>query len=77
MIMDVMILWKHFKNSISDTETNGKAYIFDCRYSTLCRQIVTDEDGRVQEFDFDSDRPKVTLKGKIENRIFKIPTVII
>lgn len=55
---------------ISETKTNGKAYIFDCRYSTLCRQIVTDEEGRVQEFDFESDRPRVTLKGKIENSRF-------
>ena len=29
--------------------TNGKAYIFDCRYSTLCRQIVTD--GQILGFD--------------------------
>ena len=35
--------------------TNGKAYIFDCHYSTLCRQIVTDAEGRIQEFDFKTD----------------------
>ena len=44
-------------------QTTGKAYIFDCRYSTLCRQVVTDEDGRVQEFDFESDSGSVTLKS--------------
>ena len=46
--------------------TNGKAYIFDCRYSTLCRQIVTDEEGRVQEFDFNTDTPKVVIGPKVK-----------
>ena len=45
--------------------TNGKAYIFDCRYSTLCRQIVTDDEGRIQEFDFKTDDALVTLKAKL------------
>ena len=43
--------------------TNGKAYIFDCRYSTLCRQIVTDDQGRIQEFDFKTDDALVSLKA--------------
>ena len=31
--------------------TNGKAYIFARPYSTLYHQIVTDDKGRIQEFD--------------------------
>ena len=50
--------------------TNGKAYIFDCRYSTLCRQIVTDDEGRIQEFDFETDDALVTLKVRLSQNEF-------
>jgi len=41
----------------------GRAYIFDCPYSNLCRQVVTDADGRVAEFDIDGDDyTRVSLK---------------
>ena len=43
-------------------EQSGKAYIFDCRYSTLCRQVVTDDEGRVQEFDFGTEQATGTCK---------------
>ena len=32
----------------------GKAYVFNCPYSSLCRQVVTDNDGRVAEYEFDN-----------------------
>ena len=41
--------------------TEGKAYIFDCQYSTLCRQVVTDDEGRAQEFDFLTDNARVKV----------------
>ena len=44
--------------------SNGKAYVFDCRYSTLCRQIVTDDQGRVQEFDFNTDNALVSVMAE-------------
>ena len=45
-------------------EQNGMAYIFDCRYSTLCRQVITDEEGRVKEFDFETYQATVSLNGE-------------
>ena len=56
--------------------TNGKAYIFDCRYSTLCRQIVTDDEGRIQEFDFKTDNALVTLKAEDMDPELGIDSVI-
>ena len=49
-------------NADDSDATDGKAYIFDCRYSTLCRQIITDDEGRIQEFDFKTDDAIVSLK---------------
>ena len=34
-----------------DALQNGKAFMFNCKMSTLCRQVVTDEQGRLMEFD--------------------------
>jgi laminin alpha 3/5 len=48
-------------------EKSGKAYIFDCKLSTLCRQVVADEEGRVQEFDFASDKASVKLNYMSED----------
>ena len=46
----------------ADPAKGGKAYIFKCPYSTLCRQVVTDDEGRVAEFPFDSNYADVKLK---------------
>lgn len=32
----------------------GRAVLYDCTYSTLCRQVVTDLSGKVGVFHFDS-----------------------
>ena len=40
----------------------GQAYVINCTYSTLCRQVVIDDEGRVAEFDFESNSGKVKLK---------------
>lgn len=42
--------------------SHGQAYIFNCTYSTLCRQVVTDAEGRVAEFDFGTNSAQVTVK---------------
>lgn len=63
--------------SANDNDGNqGKAYIFDCRFSTLCRQVVTDAEGRVQSFDFPSDQALVTLKSDDPNINIGIDSVI-
>ena len=46
---------------IEDSDAGaGKAYIIDCKYSTLCRQVVIDDEGRVAEFNFE------TISGKVK-----------
>ena len=42
----------------------GQAYIYDCPYSTLCRQVVTDADGRVVEFDVSTGTTNVKVNGR-------------
>jgi hypothetical protein len=40
----------------------GRAYIFNCPYSSLCRQVVTDPQGRVAHFDFKGNSADTVLK---------------
>ena len=41
---------------------NGEAYIYNCPYSSLCRQVVIDEEGRVKSFNFkDMANPTVEM----------------
>ena len=41
----------------------GEAYIYNCPYSSLCRQVVIDDEGRVMNFDFkDMDNPMIEMK---------------
>ena len=48
----------------------GVAYIYNCPYSTLCRQVVTDEEGRVKEFDFDgANGARVKLNVSIDQSL--------
>ncbi len=58
------MLKKHYGIS---GNTEGKAYIFDCKYSTLCRQVVTDDEGRVQEFDFLTDNARVQVMSTADD----------
>ena len=37
----------------------GKAHLFKCKMTTLCRQVVTDEQGRLMMFDLGSDGGKI------------------
>lgn len=36
--------------------------IYNCRYSSLCRQVALDRNGTVQIFDFDKNFVKLILK---------------
>ena len=41
---------------------NGEAFVYNCPYSSLCRQVVIDEEGRVKNFKFkDMANPTVEL----------------
>lgn len=40
---------------------SGQAYIFNCPYSRLCRQVVIGPDGKVAEFDFNTNPGLVKL----------------
>ena len=59
-------------NVQADNGDQGQAYIFDCKYSTLCRQVVTDSEGRIKEFDFPNQAGEVTLKAGPENEEMNI-----
>ena len=37
----------------------GKAHLFKCKMTTLCRQVVTDEQGRLMVFDLGPDGGKI------------------
>ena len=54
----------------------GRAYIFNCKYSTLCRQVVTDDQGRIMEFDLDGERAKVELQSGDEDTHLGIDSII-
>jgi len=40
----------------------GKVTLYQCRYTTLCRQAVTDREGKVAVFNFDSNSISVILR---------------
>ena len=43
----------------------GKAYVINCTHSNLCRQVVIDGEGRVAEFDFETNSGKVVHQIEI------------
>lgn len=44
-----------FETSTRKGREKGRAILYDCSYSTVCRQVVTDQRGRVGIFHFDSN----------------------
>ncbi len=53
-----------------DGAAAGSAYIFGCPYSSLCRQVVTDEQGRVAHFDFAGNEARVQVKVGERKAVF-------
>jgi hypothetical protein len=43
----------------------GKVVLYQCRYNTICRQAVTDRDGKVAVFNFDSNSVGIALRVRI------------
>ncbi|XP_075229000.1 laminin subunit alpha [Lycorma delicatula] len=45
-------------------QESGKVIIYPCRYTTVCRQIVVDNSGKVAVFNFDQNYVRLLLKGE-------------
>ncbi|XP_064094479.1 laminin subunit alpha-like isoform X2 [Macrobrachium nipponense] len=50
-------------------KAKGRAILYDCRYSTTCRQVITDLEGKVGVFPFDSNFVNVVVKGETNTNI--------
>lgn len=44
------------------TANKGSLTVYPCRYRTLCRQVVSDKDGKVAVWDLDSNNVNLILK---------------
>ncbi|XP_065337904.1 laminin subunit alpha [Cloeon dipterum] len=44
-------------------QNKGNVVLYQCSYTTICRQAVTDDDGKVAIFNFDSNAISIVLKG--------------
>lgn len=44
------------------TGDKGQVTIYPCRYRTLCRQVVSDRDGRVNVFNFTTNNVNLVLR---------------
>ncbi|XP_050725715.1 laminin subunit alpha-like isoform X5 [Eriocheir sinensis] len=47
----------------------GRAVVYDCMYSNLCRQVVTDLSGKVGVFHFDSNYVSLNIEGETNTNI--------
>ncbi|XP_069164876.1 laminin subunit alpha isoform X2 [Procambarus clarkii] len=61
-------------NVVVETSTRkgrekGRAILYDCMYSTSCRQVVTDANGKVGIFYFDSNFISLDIKGETNTNI--------
>ena len=45
----------------------GEAYIYECPYRQLCRQVVTDADGRISEFKLDPSDTTLAIRSLAED----------
>ena len=55
---------------------NGEALIYDCPYSTLCRQVVTDSEGRILEFDLGGGRTNVIASERTGQNVISIERIV-
>lgn len=53
----------------------GRAILYDCSYSSLCRQVVTDLRGKVSFFNFDNNQVTLELQGG-ENSFYTIESIV-
>ena len=55
----------------------GEAYIYDCPYNALCRQVVTDAEGRIVEFDLDGPTSVVGINEKTGVPIISVDRIVL
>ena len=55
---------------------NGEALIYDCPYSTLCRQVVTDSEGRILKFDLGGGRTNVIASERTGQNVISIERIV-
>ncbi len=54
----------------------GQAYIFSCPYSSLCKQVVTDQEGKVAEFDFEGSDPRVLVTNGDDDLTLGVDSIV-
>ena len=61
--MHLISIWQNLlRKFLILVPQKGEAYIYNCPYSSLCRQVVIDEEGRVKNFKLkDMANPTVEL----------------
>jgi len=65
------------KDDSGNVVGDGEAYIYDCPYSTLCRQVVTDSEGRILEFDLNSPTSNVNIKEKTGQNVISFERIVL
>ena len=55
----------------------GEAFIYDCPYNSLCRQVVTDSEGRVLEFDLSAPTSVINIQEKTGENVISIDRVVL
>jgi laminin alpha 3/5 len=61
----------------SQGEGAGEAYIFDCPYTTLCRQVVTDPQGRLVEFDLTAPSTTIAIRAMTPDTNVAIDRIVL
>ena len=60
--LDSAVIFLPFTHFYTPVTQKGEAYIYHCPYSSLCRQVVIDEEGRAMIFGFkDMNNPTVEM----------------
>ena len=55
----------------------GEAFIYDCPYNSLCRQVVTDAEGRILEFDLSGPNSIVNINEKTGENTIDVERVVL
>ena len=55
----------------------GEAFIYNCPYNSLCRQVVTDVEGRIVEFDLSGPNSIVTIEEKTGEHVINVDRLVL
>ena len=55
----------------------GEAFIYNCPYNSLCRQVVTDAEGRIVEFDLSGPSSVVNIKEKTGEPVITVDRMVL